>query len=775
MGSRRRSRRRGKRGSKKSKSMSVVKKFLLITLLGCFLVGSGYLIFLDIQIRTQFEGKRWSVPAYVYARPLEFFPSKRISKTEILYELNRLNYQLLDEPDRSGSYSYTNSSVEIYTRRFSHWDEEEKPKRVKINLQGGVITDMLDVNKNEDIAIVRLDPVIVAKIYPSHNEDRILVKINEVPKKLLSILKAVEDRDFENHMGITIKGILRAVWANLKAGRTVQGGSTLTQQLVKNYFLTNRRTLWRKLNEVAMSLLIELHYSKDEILEAYLNEVYLGQDGRRAIHGFGLASQFFFGKPLRDLEIHHLALVVGMVKGPSLYEPRRRTSRALTRRNIVLDVMREQNLITEEEALVAKDKSLDVVSKKKVRITAYPAFVDLLRRQLRRDYREEDLTTGGLRIFTTLDPLIQYYAEKSLTKQVNVLEKWKKIEKGKLQGALVVTSRNQGEVLAIVGDRNPRYPGFNRALDAKRQIGSLIKPAVYLAGLEAGKNLSSMLDDTYFEYKSDSGKIWAPKNYDKEYHGEVPFFYSLAHSYNVPTARLGLEVGLDKVIELIHKLGVEKEIKPYPSLLLGAINLSPVEVAQMYQTLAGGGFNTKLRSIKAVMNSKGDRLQSYPLKLKKVVDSGLVFQLNSVLQVAVASGTGRGLSRYLSKDFGIAGKTGTTDNAVDSWFSAFSGNYLGVVWIGRDDHKPVGLTGSVGALRVWGELFSHINPDPLKLGPPSDSDKKFEYHWIDPKSGLITSKHCTGAVQLPYLEGNAPREQSSCSSGKMRWLDFLKN
>ncbi len=775
---RRRSRRRGKKGSSNSGSMSPVKKVILYTILASFLMGSAYLIFLDFQIRTQFEGKRWSVPAYVYARPLELYPNKKISKTDILYELNRLNYQLSETPNKPGYYSYGDNHVAIYTRRFKHWDAEEQPKHIRINLSGGIVVDMLDVKQNEDVPIVRLDPVVISKIYPSHNEDRILVKLNEdVPKKLVEILKAVEDRNFDSHIGISFKGIFRAIWINIKKGGARQGGSTLTQQLVKNYFLTREKTIWRKLNEMAMAVLLEFHYSKNEILEAYLNEVALGQDGKRAIHGFGLASHYFFGKPLRDLEDHQLALLVGMVKAPSAYNPRRRRGNALRRRNVVLDVMREQKIISEDVAITAKDRSLDVVSKKKTSITRYPAFVDLLRRQLRKSYRPEDITTGGLRIFTTLDPLIQYYAEESLKTQIASLSKWKHIKPGKLQGAVVITSRSQGDVLAIVGDADPRYPGYNRALDAKRQIGSLVKPAVYLAALKSGKTLASLLDDSEFSHESDNGKIWAPLNYDKEFHGDIPLYYSLAHSYNVSTARLGLEVGLDKVIDMIQKvLGKEKEIPEYPSLLLGAIQLTPIEVAQMYQTFAGGGFNTKLRSIQSIMNSKGDLLTRNSLKLKSVVDAGLVFQLNSALQVAVASGTGRGLWKYnfLHKDKGVAGKTGTTDDTKDSWFSAFTGNYLGVVWVGRDDSKPTGLTGSVGALRVWGNIFKHINAEDLKLEPPSDADKKYEYHWIDPKSGLVTTKHCSGAVQLPFVEGRSPREQSSCTGGKMRWLDFIK-
>ena len=765
-----------RRGKRRSRSFWLWRnRYARYSILVLLLLFAGHVFYLDVQIKEQWEAKKYADAAYVYARPLELYTSIALNQKELLYEVNRLGYRLVEKPAAPGQYSYDEQGVTLYSRAFVHFDQEEPAKQVRIVFRAGAVAEMRLIATNEELPLFRLDPVLIGKIYPAHNEDRILVKLKEVPERLVKILKAVEDRNFDSHWGITIKGLVRATWANLRAGKTVQGGSTLTQQLVKNYFLSNQRTYARKINEMIMAVLLEARYKKRDILEAYINEVYLGQDGSRAVHGFGLASYFYFNRPLHELELHQMALLVGMVKGASLYDPRRNPNNARQRRDVVLSVLVEEKAITKDEAFAAKQKPLDVVEKKREGFTEYPAFTDILRRQLRRDYREEDLTTGGLKIFTTLDPIVQYYAEKALEKQIVALEKAHKIETGKLQGAVVITTTNQGEVRAVIGNRDPRYPGFNRALDTNRPIGSLIKPVVYLTALQSDKyTLATLLDDSPLEHK-DGPNIWKPFNYDKTNHGMVPLFESLAHSYNITTARLGLDIGVDKVLETMAKMGVEKKFSPLPSRLLGTMELSPMEVAQMYQTFAGKGFNTKLRVVREIMNTKGQRLKAYYTDIEKVVDSESVYQLNSVLQYAILAGTGRGMKQFLPKELGVAGKTGTTDDTRDAWFAGYTGNYLGVVWLGRDDNEPLGFTGATGSLRVWGELMSHINPTALKLEPPTDSKRQFKFFWIDPKSGNAVSGECEGAVQLPFLVNEAkplPEQSSSCTGGSKSWKLF---
>ncbi|MHB1241728.1 MAG: penicillin-binding protein 1B, partial [Gammaproteobacteria bacterium] len=598
--------------------------------------------------------------------------------------------------------------------------------------------------------------------YPSRAEDRILVRLNEVPPLLLQGLIAVEDRHFYQNFGIEPKAILRATLANLRAGHVVQGGSTITQQLVRNFFLSNTRSLSRKAKEAVMAMLLELHYSKQAILEAYINEVYLGQDGARSIHGFGLASRFYFDRPLARLKLPQLALLIGMVKGPSYYDPRRHPQQAKTRRDVVLDVMQTRGVIDAAQAQAAKAAPLEVTPKPRP-LTAYPAFWDLMRRQLLRDYREQDLRSAGLRIFTTLDPLVQQSAERALDEQARVLERDRHLPVGSLQGAVVVTSVSGGEVLAVVGGRDARYAGFNRALDAARQVGSLIKPAVYVTALGEPKRytLGTLVDDAPITITDPDGQTWSPRNYDRRSHGEVPLYQALAHSYNQATVRLGMQVGVANVVDTLHRMGIEAPLRPYPSLFLGAASLSPLQVTRMYETLATGGFRVPLRAIRDILDADGKPLQRYPLEVQQVLPAAPTYLVNTALEDVVAEGTARSASRWLPPGFTAAGKTGTTDDLRDSWFAGFTGSYLAVVWLGRDDNQPAGLSGATGALQVWGDVIKRIGSRPLRLVPPPN----VESAWIDPASGLRADADCAGAVQLPFIQGSAPTAAAPCAGG----------
>jgi penicillin-binding protein 1B len=513
-----------------------------------------------------------------------------------------------------------------------------------------------------------------------------------------------------------------------------------------------------------MALLVEWHYNKNEILEAYLNEVYLGQDGNRAIHGFGLASYFYFERPLTELSVDQYALLVGLVKGPSYYNPRRHPERALSRRNLVLDVMTELELITPDEASRSKARKLGVSHYKRKAINTFPAFLELVRRQLRRDYRDEDITSEGLRIFTTLDPQVQWRLEKVLEARLKTLENGLKIKVGTLEAAAVVASVQGGEVLALAGGRNPKFSGFNRALDARRQVGSLLKPAVYLTALEQpGRyTLATLLDDSPLSFTARNGDVWEPRNYDRKNHGDVPLYQALAHSYNVSTARLGLALGIEPIIKTLHKLGVEQHLNPYPSLVLGAVEMSPLAVTNMYQTFASGGFRSRLRAINAVLAVDNSPLQRYPLSVQAAIDPAPNYLVSTAMRFAAREGTGRGLYQYLPDNQDIAGKTGTTDNLRDSWFAGFTGDRLGVVWIGRDDNQSTGLTGSSGALRVWGDLFAGFNnSDQVPVAV-----ENIEYHWIEPKTGLMADAGCPDVVQLPFIAGSAPEGIAACVQKK---------
>ncbi|RTZ74480.1 MAG: penicillin-binding protein 1B [Gammaproteobacteria bacterium] len=751
---------RRRRASAKKRSFGWMKWLAGLLVLALLVVG-GYSLYLSKIVRVKFEGKRWAVPARVYARPLELYVGAPVTPEQLQFELELLGYRKVKHPRKPAQWSRAGSRFLIHGREFLFWDAREPSHQLEVRASSNGISSLRDARTGRAIDLMRMEPPVIGSIYPSHKEDRVLVKREELPDHLVAALLAAEDHDYFHHHGINLLSIGRALLANLRAGRTVQGGSTLTQQLVKNFWLTPERSLWRKLNEAWMAVILDARYDKDEILEAYANEVFLGQDGDRAIHGFGLASWFYFNRPLGELKLHETALLVGLLKGASYYNPRRHPQRALERRNLVLEQMYRQGFISREVAEAAKRQPLGVAKAGRRTSARHPAFIDLVRRQLQRDYREEDLTSEGLRIFTTLDPWAQRMLNRELDRGLRQLEKSRKLGKGTLQSAAVLVSPQGGEVRALSGGREAGFAGFNRALDAVRPTGSLIKPVVYLLALSRPERytLLTLLEDEPIRLRDAKGRIWQPKNYDHKTHGQVPLHRALAHSYNLATVRLGLDLGLDKVVDLLHRMGLQRPVRPLPSLLLGAVSLSPLEVAQLYQVFASGGFRTPLRAIREVADAAGQPLQRYPLEVEQVADPGPVYLLDRNLVEVMREGTGKGIRRYLPADLEVAGKTGTTNELRDSWFAGFSSDWLGVVWVGRDDNKPAGLTGSSGALRLWGAVMKALKLMPLGLVPPEE----VIYVWVDPKTGYRSAEHCEGAVAMPFIRGSEPRIRADCA------------
>lgn len=738
------------------------------------LLVAAYVAYLDFQVYRQFEGKRWALPARVYARPLELYAGLPLAAESFARELKTIGYRFVTAAQRPGEVSRAGDVFHLWTRGFSFWDGQESAQSLWLHFDGQQLQRISRRRDGPGLDLLRLDPLQIGTIHPSRHEDRVLVQRKAVPELLVRALVAVEDRDFEQHHGISFRGIARALWVNVRAGGVVQGGSTLTQQLVKNFLLTSRRSLGRKLNEALMAVLVERRYSKDEILEAYINEVYLAQDGNRAIHGFGLASVHWFDRPLQELASHQIALLVAMVKGPSYYDPRRHPERARQRRDLVLELMAEQGILSQPQLAAAQRQPLRIVQRQRQVSNWVPAFMDLLRRQLRRDYQEEDLQSEGLRIFTTLDPHIQWALEQSLAEQGAQLERRQGMEKDSLEGAGLVTSVG-GEVLALAGGREPRAAGFNRVLQARRPVGSLLKPAVFLTALErSGEySLATPLSDAPLRYERPGEETWAPQNYDHQFHGDVLLVDALAQSYNVATARLGLQLGLGPVIDSLQRLGLERSLRPYPSLLLGAVELSPWEVTELYQSFASGGFRTPLRAIREVMAADGASLQRYPLEVEAVMTPEAAYLMSVALQRAVAQGTARSLVQRLPPGLAVAGKTGTTDDLRDSWFAGYSADRLAVIWLGRDDNQPMGLSGSAGALQVWGDLFSLIPTQSLDPLP----SERVEWHWVDGSSGLLADENCAGAVRLPFVRGSEPQTAAPCrrapAQRPMRWLEEI--
>lgn len=728
--------------------------------------GLAGLAYLDARITGTFEARRFERPARVYARPLELYSAAPLRMAELRDELDQLNYRRVQRVRQPGEYAVATERLELYTRGFDFPDGREDGRRVLVYF-GSSRVERLEV-ASRSLDLLRLEPMLIGGIYPAHGEDRVLVQLEDVPETLQGALLAIEDRSFYRHWGFSPTGIARAALSNVRSGALVAGGSTITQQLVKNYYLTPERTIRRKLLELVMAVLMELHFDKEQILESYINEIYLGQEGPRGIHGFALAARHYFDTPLDELGLHQQALLVGMVRGPSLYNPRRNPERAKERRDLVLSVMADEGVINTEQAAIAQAMPLGLAAAQRRR-DSYPAYLDLVRRHLKAQYRREDYATVGLRIFTAFDPLLQKRLEESSERVMESLDPG-----GSLETATVVTRAASGEVAAMLGGRRPRFAGFNRALDARRPAGSLLKPAVYLAALEQPKQytLATVLEDTPLQVGGPGGSVWAPRNFDRKPHGEVLLHTALSRSYNLATARLGMALGAPRIAEMIERLGVNEPVPLVPSLALGAGEYSPLMMTRLYQTLALLGSRTPLRSITAIQNKDGELLRSNFTEFERAVNPRAVHLLHYALREAVREGTGRGVYLYLGPDFHVAGKTGTTNNGRDSWFAGFSGDLLAVSWIGRDDNGETGLTGASGALRIWADFMGSAARRPLDYRMPD----AVELHWVDDRNGKLSAKDCEGARLLPFMEGSHPKKRVSCAKqarGIRGWFERL--
>ncbi len=736
----------------------------------------GYIAYLSYTVSREFEARRWDLPAEVYAAPLELYAGRRLGMTSLAVELRRLGYR--DDtgkggarPPQPGHYRRQGATLELTTRAYRYEGEAETAKAVEIRFTGDTLTGIASP-AGEAVPLLRLDPLLIGSLFPAHGEDRIILTPDETPPLLVETLKAVEDRRFDDHHGVDLRAMLRAAFVDLRHGEIREGGSTLTQQLVRSFFLSNERTFDRKVREALMAIALELRYSKAELMQAYINEVYLAQDGVRAIHGFGLASQFYFGKPIAELELHELALLVAQVRGPSYYNPRTHPKRALERRNLILDEMAAQGLVDKQAAAAAESQPLDVLPSAGRIASYFASFLDAVRRQLYFEYPPGVLERKGMTVLTTLDPAIQSAAEGALKDELDKLDAERGRKTPELEGAVVVTNPQTADVLAIVGSRKSGFDGFNRALDAQRPIGSLVKPAVYLAALETKRyTLASTVDDSPIAVPLEDGSQWKPNNFTDESHGRVPLVQALAESFNLATVRLGLDVGVDKVAKLLVRLGLTHEPARYPSLLLGAVELTPFEVAQVYNTLANGGFRAPLRAVRAVLDSEGKTVHTYPLKIDEAADPDNVYAVNQALVQVMERGTGKTAHHLIEPGLTVAGKTGTSDDLRDSWFAGFTNDRLIVSWVGNDANRATGLTGAAGASKVWAAVLNRLDAKSYDVPPPAGVDMQ----WIDYDTGLATEPSCPKAVQLPLPQGTDPPAARSCGSTKTEVAPGIRN
>ncbi len=714
-----------------------------------------WVVHLDRLVTRQFQGRHWDVPARVYAAPLELYAGAPVGAADLEAELARLHYRPGDPQSGPGLYRRHGGSFELHTRRVRFVDEVREPERVTIEAGSTTIASLHKADGSE-LPVFRLDPAVIGSVFPIHGEDRIVLAPADVPPLLAAGIKLIEDRRFDEHHGVDPVGILRALWADLRAGRVVQGGSTLTQQLVKNFFLSDEQTVSRKLTEAVMAERLEAHFSKQEILVAYLNEVYLGQDGPRAIHGFGLASQYYFAKPLDELDAGELALLIGLVKGPSYYDPRKHPARALARRNLVLQEFADAHLV---DATVAAHAAARPLGLKPPGGSYVPAYLDLVRRHLKRDYAEADLAAAGLSVYTSLDPRVQSSAERALAQNLKRLDAASRVRDDRLEGALVVAEPASGDVVAVVGGRDADSAGFDRALDARRPIGSLVKPAVYLTALESGSYTpATVIEDAPLALKLADGSVWAPQNFERQTYGRVPLVRALAESMNLATVRLGLDLGLPKVAATLERLGLPRAPALNPSMLLGTVEMTPLEVLEMYTSLANGGFRARLRAVRAVLDAQGKPLKSFEVQVEPAAPPAPVYELDRMLTQVTARGTAREAQARFGATV-VAGKTGTSSDTKDSWFAGFTGSYVAVAWVGYDDNRTTGLTGAAGALKVWIDALAPLKSSSFEPVAPESVEER----WIGFDDGLETTPACApDAVPVAVPRGTSLPERSGC-------------
>jgi len=678
-----------------------------------------YGVYLDQKIRSRIDGKVWQLPAAVYGRMVNLEPEMSISKNEMVKLLQATQYRQVSKMTRPGEFTVQAKSIEMIRRPFDFPDSKEGQVRARLSFDGERLETIENMDNNRQFGFFRLDPRLITMLSSANGEQRLFVARNGFPDLLVDTLLATEDRHFYEHDGISLYSIGRAVLANLTAGRTVQGASTLTQQLVKNLFLSSERSYWRKANEAYMAVLMDARYSKDRILELYMNEVYLGQSGDNEIRGFPLASLYYFGRPVEELSLDQQALLVGMVKGASIYNPWRNPKLALERRNLVLRLLQQQQVIDQELYDMLSARPLGVQPRGGV-ISPQPAFMQMVRQELQSKLGDKVKDLSGVKIFTTFDPVAQDAAEKAAVEGIPVLKKQRKLSD--LETAMVVVDRNTGEVRAMVGGAEPQFAGYNRAMQARRSIGSLAKPATYLTALSLPNQyrLNTWIADAPISLRQPNGQVWSPQNDDRQFSGQVMMVDALTRSMNVPTVNLGMSLGLPAITETWQKLGAPKnQLHPVPAMILGALNLTPIEVAQAFQTIASGGNRAQLSALRSVIAEDGSVLyQSFP-QAERAVPAQAAYMTLWTMQQVVQRGTGRQLgAKY--PGLHLAGKTGTTNNNVDTWFAGIDGREVVITWVGRDNNQPTKLYGASGAMSIYQRYLANQSPVPLNLVAPED-------------------------------------------------------
>ena len=755
-------------------SPKVKKAYFLPTLFKLMLLGictlGIYAIYLDGKIRNKMEGQIWQLPAEVYSRIETISLEQNLTLEQIKSILLDNGYREVSLIATPGDFKVENNTLVLLRRAFQFPQEPEAQRVLRLRFIHQTLVRIEDLVQMKELNAFRLDPKLIAMLHSENDEERQALRLQDYPRLLIEALLLTEDKRFFQHDGISPIGIARALITNYQAGRTVQGGSTLTQQLVKNLFLSNEKSLVRKVNEALMSLILDYRYDKNRILETYLNEIYLGQNGSYQIHGFALASQFYFGRPVQELSLNQIATLVGIVKGPSLYNPWKNPQGALERRNVVLRILLEHQLINQELYTLLSEQPLGVKEKGNI-YRQQPAFMHALNLELKQQLGENRTALlSGAKIFTTLDRKQQRSAEMAVINGVAELEnKDKRIRD--LQSAMVVAEYATGKVRAIVGGVQTQYAGFNRALQTQRQIGSLVKPSIYAIALSYPGlfRLNTPINNQPITITVKGSPPWSPRNYDRKFSGSVMLMDALVRSLNVPTVNIGMKIGLKNVIAKQQEMGWDNvSIPPYPATLLGAYSISPYDVTKSYQAIANSGTKVPLTTLESIVSQKGEVLYQTNLSHQAVLPKEAAIQTLYAMQQVVERGTARSLQTEFAH-LRLAGKTGTTNNARDTWFVGIDGKNVATVWLGKDNNSDTHLTGSSGALQIYKEYIKRASP--MKFTLPSSKT----IQWVGINS--YGSWDCSSPRQIPVWLDNGQRYCNDSDTKPSVWdaLSFDKS
>lgn len=762
-----------RRGQKQKKQRTFREKmrlgwriFKVLVVLGLVSAAFGwyYLHHLDRLIADKFDQPRkWNLPSRVYSDAEYLYPGIDTGKRRLIEKLDRLGYRNTGEAiSGPGDYAVGKEHIDISLHDFSYPLENFQGFPVRISTEGNIITDITNLSNKESLSVVKLEPEEISQIFDVQMEDRTVVTLKEVPPILLESIILIEDERFFKHHGVDPWGILRAAAANVRHMRIAQGGSTLTQQLVKNFFLYPKKSILRKLHEMLIAIEIERTHTKAEILEAYINEIYLGQRGSSSVSGVAEAAKLYFAKNVNQLTIGECALLAGMIKMPSEYNPLRHKDKAEERRNFVLKRLLDSSLITQEQYEKARAEQI-VTPKAIVRVGRAPYFIEFVKQQLASLYPQEVLQSEGMRIFTTLDMTAQLMAEEAVSNGLQKLEQTyasalPKNHEEPLQGVLIAMQPGNGYLRALVGGRSYSDSQFNRAVQARRQPGSAFKPFVYLTALDPRRSKkaftpATIVDDTSFTIES-GGKKWTPSNYDKKEHGSVTVRTALEQSLNIATSKVAMETGLDAIVETAKETGITSPIDPVPSLALGSFEVVPMELAAAYTIFPNGGILAEPVSIMQVVTSQGEVLENKSVKMRRVFDAQPVYLTTELMKGVIDHGTGAAV-RSIGFTGIAAGKTGTTSNYKDAWFVGFTPNFLALAWVGYDDNAAMNMSGSRAALPIWTNFMKDAAP-PSAQDFPSPPDIVLVK--IDPATGKISNSHCPSFIEEAFIEGTEPRD-----------------